>query len=41
MKLITLKKSHIESELFILKSALESEIIRSFMKNELTTQIIN
>ncbi|WP_139957796.1 putative signal transducing protein [Flavicella sediminum] len=41
MRLITIKKAHIESELFVLKSKLESEGIKCFMKNEFTTQIMN
>lgn len=41
MKLKTLKKSQNESELFILKSTLESDGIKCFLKNELTTQIMN
>jgi len=41
MKLITIRKSNIESELSILRSKLESEGIACFMKNELTTQIMN
>jgi hypothetical protein len=41
MKLITIRKSNIEPELSILRSKLESEGIACFMKNELTTQIMN
>ena len=41
MSLITIKKSHLESELLVLKSKLESEGIKCFLKNELTTQIMN
>ena len=41
MSLITIKKSHIESELLVLKSKLESEGIRCYMRNEFTTQIMN
>ena len=41
MKLITIRESNIESELSILRSKLESEGIACFMKNELTTQIMN
>jgi len=41
MSFVTIKKSHIESELLILKSKLESEGIKCFLKNELTTQIMN
>ncbi|WP_299528270.1 DUF2007 domain-containing protein [uncultured Lutibacter sp.] len=41
MSLITVKKSHIESELLALRSKLESEGIKCYFKNEFTTQIMN
>lgn len=41
MSLITIKKSHIETELLVLKSKLESEGIKCYLKNEFTTQIMN
>jgi hypothetical protein len=41
MSLITIKKSHLEGDLLVLKSALESEGINCYLKNEFTTQIIN
>lgn len=41
MSLITIKKSHIEADLLILKGKLESEGIRCFMRNEFTTQIMS
>ena len=41
MSLITIKKSHIESDLLVLKSKLESEGIKCYLKNEFTTQIMN
>ena len=41
MSLITIKKSHIESELLVLRSKLESEGIKCYFKNEFTTQIMN
>jgi len=41
MKFITLKKSHFEGHLLVLKSALESEGIKCYLKNEFTTQVIN
>lgn len=41
MKFITIKTAHVASELSILRSKLESEGIKCFMKNELTTQIMN
>ena len=41
MSLITIKKSHLESELLVLKSKLESEGIKCFLRNEFTTQIMN
>jgi hypothetical protein len=41
MGLVTIKKSHYESELLVLKSKLESEGIQCFLRNEFTTQIMN
>lgn len=41
MNLITIKKAHLESDLVVLKSKLEAEGIRCFMKNQYITQIIN
>lgn len=41
MGLITIKKSHLESDLLVLKSKLESEGIPCYFKNEFTTQIMN
>lgn len=41
MSLITIKKSHLESDLLVLKSKLESEGIKCYFKNEFTTQIMN
>ena len=41
MSFITIKKSHYESELVILKSRLESENIKCFLRNEFTTQVMN
>ncbi|MDO3695058.1 DUF2007 domain-containing protein [Wenyingzhuangia sp. chi5] len=41
MSLITIKTSNIEADLSILKSRLESEGIKCFLKNELSTQIMN
>jgi len=41
MSLITIKRSHIGSDLLVLKSKLESEGIQCFLKNEFTTQIMN
>jgi hypothetical protein len=41
MSFITIKKSHLEGDLLVLKSALESEGIKCYLKNEFTTQIIN
>jgi len=41
MSLITIKKSRSEIDLLVLKSRLESEGIRCFLKNELTTQLMN
>jgi hypothetical protein len=39
MKFITIKESHYQNELIVLKSRLESEGIECRLKNELTTQI--
>ena len=41
MGLVTIKKSHVESELLVDKSRLESEGIRCYLRNEYTTQIMN
>ena len=41
MGLITIKESHIASDLSVLKSKLEAEGIRCYLKNEFTTQIMN
>lgn len=41
MKFVTIKESHVESELLVLKSKLESEGIPCFLKNEFTTQIMS
>ena len=41
MSLITIKKSHLETELLVLKSKLEYEGIKCYLKNEFTTQIMN
>lgn len=41
MTLITIKESHSEMDLLVLKSKLESEGIQCFLKNEFTTQIMN
>lgn len=41
MSFVTIKKSHIASDLAVLRSKLESEGIQCFMKNEFTTQIMN
>ena len=40
MGFITIKESHIESELLVLKSLLESEGIKCFLKNQYTTGIM-
>ena len=40
MGLITIKKSHLESELIVLRGKLESEGIKCYMRNEFTTQIM-
>jgi hypothetical protein len=41
MNLITIKESHVVSDLLVLKSRLESEGIKYYLKNEYTTQIMN
>ena len=41
MSFVTIKESHIESDLLVLKSRLESEGIKCFMKNEFTAQIMS
>ncbi|PLW98101.1 MAG: hypothetical protein C0591_05235 [Marinilabiliales bacterium] len=41
MNLITIKESHVVSDLLVLKSRLESEGIKCYLKNEYTTQIMN
>ena len=41
MSLITIKESHEESDLLVLKSRLESEGIKCYLKNEFTTQIMS
>ena len=41
MSLITIKGSHLETDLLILKGRLESEGIKCYMRNEFTTQIMN
>ncbi|GAA4290092.1 putative signal transducing protein [Aestuariibaculum suncheonense] len=41
MKFITIKKSHFETDLLILKGRLESEGIVCFLKNQYTTQTMN
>mgnify|MGYP001954066556 CR=1 FL=1 len=38
MGLVTIKKSHVGSELMVLKSRLESEGIRCYLRNEYTTR---
>jgi hypothetical protein len=41
MSLITIKKSHNEFDLLVLKSRLESEGIECCLRNEFTTQVMN
>lgn len=41
MSLITIKKAHIEGDLIVLKSRLEAEGIKCFLKNQYITQVIN
>ena len=41
MELVTIKESHYTSDLAVLKSKLESEGIRCFVKDEYTTDVMN
>ena len=41
MKFFTIKESHYQADLVVLKSRLESEGIECRFKNELTTQVLN
>ena len=41
MKFVTVKQSHYQQDLIVLKSRLESEGIECRFKNELTTQVLN
>ena len=41
MRFITIKKSHYEADLLVLKLKLESEGINCFLHNEFTTQVMN
>ena len=41
MSLVTIKRSHYEADLLVLKSRLEAEGIPCFLRNEFTTQIMN
>ena len=41
MGLITIKSAHVESEIVVFRSKLESEGIKCYLKNEFTTQILN
>ncbi len=41
MSFVTIKESHVEADLLVLKSRLEAEGIKCFLKNEFTTQIMS
>lgn len=41
MELVTIKKAHNQSELWIMKSKLEASGIPVFVKNEFITQVMN
>ena len=41
MDFVTVKSSHNEADLLVLKSRLEAEGIKCFMKNQYTTQIMS
>lgn len=41
MRFVTIKESHYQADLVVLKSHLESEGIQCLLKNELTSQVLN
>lgn len=41
MGLVTVKSSHVESDLLVLKTKLEAAGVQCYLRNELTTQIMN
>lgn len=41
MSFVTIKESHVETDLLVLKSKLESEGIKCYLKNEFTAQIMS
>ncbi len=41
MNFVTIKKASVEGDLIVLKSLLEAEGIKCFLKNQYVTQIIN
>ena len=41
MDFVTIKESHVESDLLVLKSRLESEGIKCYLKNEFTNQLMS
>jgi len=41
MSLVTIKESHVASDLLVLKNRLESEGIKCYLKNEFTTQVMS
>ena len=41
MSFVTIKESHVVSDLLVLKSKLESEGVKCYLKNENTTQIMS
>lgn len=41
MNFVTIKKASVEGDLVVLKSLLEAEGIKCFLKNQYVTQIIN
>ena len=41
MSFVTIKESHVETDLLVLKSRLEAEGIKCYLKNEFTAQIMS
>lgn len=41
MSFVTIKKAHVEGDLLVIKSVLEAQGIKCFLKNQYVTQIIN
>ena len=41
MGLVTVKSAHLESDLLVLRSKLESAGVKCYLRNEFTTQVMN